>query len=81
MKTVTKLACAALALSLHNLPTEAATDVQQQVLIVKPKYHFARLFVDGSPTTLSTRLIANFNLAHFTPVRADSDLIRPGVPI
>ena len=66
-QTATKLPCATLALSLHNFPAEAAADVSQQVFIVKPKYHFARLFIDGSPAALSTRLIANLNLAHFNP--------------
>jgi len=52
---------------LHDFPAEATTNVSQQPLIVKPKYYFTCLYIDGCPTPLTVRLIENFNFTHPTP--------------
>jgi len=56
-----------LALSLHDFPAETKTNVSQQRLVVKPKYHLTRLCIDSRPSPLTVRLIENFNLTHPTP--------------
>jgi len=56
-----------LALSLHDFPAETTTNVSQQRLVVKPKYHLTRLCIDSRPSPLTMRLIENFNLTHPTP--------------